>query len=222
MLLSNSKKMNRLVILIFFTITTIHCRSSIEMNSNRIDLVDSIVYKLMFDEVEACFVSKLDSVCFTKTSRNDSSSFIIKSNQKLFYVDGRVKGSYCIDDTLFHYSGKYYLDLPYGQFYIHKGQYSNQKIACNVIINKEPNKDEKKLSKSDWKKAQKRRKQTINFLEIVDTENKLVYASATRLSNKFGDFQYEVKISDKCPQKSKMIFRSALFMILWIYQSKQN
>lgn len=216
--------MSRSILITLLLSVAMHCQSCSPRNTN-MTTTDSIVYNLQSIDSKVCFVSKENSVCFSKkykSYKTDSSAFSIEVDSRVFYIDNRVELSYSLDDTLYHYSGTSYLDLPYGQFYIDKGAYSNQKITCTVLINKQPNKDEKKLTKGDWKKAEKRRKEPINFLEIVDTESKIVYASASRVTSPNGEVQYAVKISEQCPEKSRILFKGALFMILWIYQSNQN
>lgn len=215
--------MSKSILTILLLSITVHCQSFGIVNHNSMILSDSTVYKLTLLDLKACFMSKGDTVCFSNGKyaayKVDSSVFSIEVESKIFYVDDRIELSYSIDDTLYNYSGTTYLDLPYGQFHVNKGAYTDEKIVCNVIINKRPNKDEKKLTKQDWKKAEKRRKEPISFLEIIDTESKTLYASASQVTSSNGEVLYTVKISEQCPEKSRILFKSALFMILWLYQS---
>jgi len=200
--------------------------------------VDSTVYRFRFFNGKDFFISPKDTIWFSKlidaNDRPNSPKFSnINIGNKAFIVFYSVTLSYSIQRKLESPSFVDYLDLPYGQLSIDEGVYSapeiirnnahsDQHIKSTVIINKQPNKDEKKFTKGDWKKANKRRKEPINFLEIVDTENKTVYASASRAVNTKGEILYAVKISDQCPEKSKILFKSALFMVLWLYHKDKN
>lgn len=178
------------------------------------------------------FFSKSDTTWFSKSESNERTNFskLKLENGEILFISFNKDATICfIQETLESPSFMSYLDLPYDELSIDWGMHadpeivktraqSDEYIHSSVIINKQPAKDQKKLTKQDWKKAEKRRKEPISFLEIVDTKSRTLYASASRISNTDGETQYSVKLSKQCPEKSRIFFKSALFMILWIYQ----
>lgn len=178
--------MSRSILTILLLSAALHCQSCSPVSHNNIAMTDSVVYKLGLLDSRTFFTSQGDTIWFSNLKSVDSTSTspeysILNIDGKSFYVmylSGLLSSS--IQENLKSPSFVSYLDLPYDELSIDWGMYANPEIVktrahseeylhCSVIINKQPAKDQKKLTKGDWKKAEKRRKEPINDLEIVDT-----------------------------------------------------
>lgn len=224
--------MKQTILTPFLLIVSLHCQSCKPMIEIKLSSTDSVTYSLITKESTVLFVSNKDTIRFSQLSPINNSSVqnsLVKFDGKSFLVIHYPNLlSYEIKTEISSPSFVSYLDLPYDELAIDYGIYENPEIIkekahsekyihCSVIINNQPSKNQKKLKKIDWDKAEVRRKEQINSIAIVNSEKKTAYASAKRITSSNKETTFEVTFSSQCPKESLTLFKGALFMILWAY-----